>query len=49
MVVRGGRYRDQPGLHASRARAGWTTRSDDPTYLAGAEPVLDGMRKAGVP
>ena len=38
-----------PAYTLSRARAGWTARSDDPTYLAGAEPVLDGMRKAGVP
>jgi hypothetical protein len=27
----------------------WTTRSDDPTYLAQLEPILEGMRKAGVP
>ena len=33
----------------SRARADWTAISDDPTYLAGAKRILEGMRKAGVP
>jgi hypothetical protein len=33
----------------SRARVNWTAPSDDPTYLAQLEPLLDGMRKAGVP
>jgi hypothetical protein len=33
----------------SRARAAWTAMSDDPTYLAQFEPILEGMRKAGVP
>jgi TolB-like protein len=33
----------------SRVRAARTAMSDDPTYLAGLEPILDGMRKAGVP
>ena len=33
----------------SRARAAWTARSDDPTYLAQLEPIFEGMRKAGVP
>jgi TolB-like protein/class 3 adenylate cyclase len=33
----------------SRARAAWTARSDDPTYLAQLEPILEGLRKAGVP
>jgi TolB-like protein len=32
----------------SRARALWTARSDDPTYLAGIESILDGLRKAGL-
>ena len=27
----------------------WTAMSDDPTYLAQLEPILDGMRKAGLP
>ena len=31
------------------ARAVWMGWSDDPTYLAQLEPILDGMRKAGVP
>jgi hypothetical protein len=38
-----------PAFAISRARAAWTAMSDDPTYLAQLEPVLDGMRKAGVP
>jgi tetratricopeptide (TPR) repeat protein len=33
----------------SRARATWTARSDDPTYLAQLEPILEGLRKAGLP
>ena len=33
----------------SRARAAWTTMSDDPTYLAQIERLLEGLRKAGVP
>ena len=38
-----------PTYTISRRRASWTARSDDPTYLAQLEPVLEGMRKAGVP
>ena len=38
-----------PSFSISRARAAWTARSDDPTYLAQLEPILEGMRKAGVP
>jgi TolB-like protein/Tfp pilus assembly protein PilF len=38
-----------PNFNVSRARALWTAMSDDPTYLAGLEPVFEGMRKAGVP
>ncbi len=38
-----------PAFTISRARAAWTAQSDDPTYLAGLEPVFEGMRKAGVP
>ena len=33
----------------SRACALWTAMSDDPTYRAGAERILEGLRKAGVP
>ncbi len=33
----------------SRVRAFWIARSDDPTYLAQLEPILEGMRKAGLP
>ena len=38
-----------PTFAISRARAAYTARSDDPTYIAGLERILDGMRKAGVP
>jgi tetratricopeptide (TPR) repeat protein len=38
-----------PAFAISRARADWTAMSDDPTYLAQTERVLEGMRKAGVP
>ena len=38
-----------PAFTLSRARAGWTTMSDDPTYLAQLERVLEGLRRAGVP
>ena len=38
-----------PAFAISRARADWTARSDDPTYLARLEPIFDGLRKAGVP
>jgi tetratricopeptide (TPR) repeat protein len=38
-----------PTFAISRARASWTAMSDDPTYLAQLEPILDGLRKAGVP
>jgi TolB-like protein/class 3 adenylate cyclase len=33
----------------SRDRAVWTGVSDDPTFLAGLELLLDGLRKAGAP
>jgi tetratricopeptide (TPR) repeat protein len=38
-----------PAFTISRARAYWTAASDDPIYLAHLEPILDGLRKAGVP
>jgi TolB-like protein/class 3 adenylate cyclase len=38
-----------PTFAVSRARAAWTAVSDDPTYLAQLEPILEGLRKAGVP
>jgi TolB-like protein/class 3 adenylate cyclase len=38
-----------PAFCISRARAAWTAMSDDTTYLAGFEPLFDGLRKAGVP
>jgi tetratricopeptide (TPR) repeat protein len=37
-----------PTQAISRIRAAWTARSDHPTFLAGAERILEGMRKAGV-
>jgi TolB-like protein/class 3 adenylate cyclase len=38
-----------PPFSISRAHALWTAMSNDPTYLATIEPVLEAMRKAGVP
>ncbi len=38
-----------PAFNVTRARAAWTAQSDDATYLAGLEPVFEGMRKARVP
>ena len=38
-----------PAYTISRIRDAWTARSDDPTYLARLESILEGMRKAGVP
>jgi hypothetical protein len=38
-----------PTFSISRARAARTVRTDDSTYLAQLESVLDGLRKAGVP
>ena len=38
-----------PNFTVSRIRAARTARTDDPTYLAQLEPILEGLRKAGVP
>ncbi len=38
-----------PNFSISRGRAAWTAMSDDSTFLATIEPVLEGTRKAGVP
>jgi tetratricopeptide (TPR) repeat protein len=38
-----------PAFATSRARAAWNPMSDDPTYLAGLERVIEGMRIAGAP
>ena len=38
-----------PAFAVSRFRANWTARSDDPTYLAQLELILEGMRKSWVP
>ena len=38
-----------PTFTISRARADWPAMTDDPTFLAQIERVLEGLRKAGVP
>ncbi|MGB7973304.1 MAG: adenylate/guanylate cyclase domain-containing protein [Roseiarcus sp.] len=38
-----------PSFTVARARVIWTAMSHDPTYLTTLEPILDGLRKAGVP
>jgi tetratricopeptide (TPR) repeat protein len=38
-----------PKVTISRACAAWTQMSDDSTYLTTLEPILEGLRKAGVP
>ena len=38
-----------PAYTVSRRRAAWMAMSDDPTYLAQRETILEGLRKAGVP
>jgi hypothetical protein len=38
-----------PTFTISRGRALWTAMSDEPTYLAQLEPIIEGLRKAGVP
>jgi TolB-like protein/class 3 adenylate cyclase len=38
-----------PAFSISRAGSLWSAMSDDPTYLAQLEPILEGMRTAGVP
>ena len=38
-----------PSFTVSRARATYTPVSDDVTYLAQTELILEGFRKAGVP
>ncbi len=38
-----------PAYTVSRARAVWTGMNDDPMYLAQLEPIIDGLRKAGLP
>jgi tetratricopeptide (TPR) repeat protein len=37
-----------PAFPVSRARAGWMAMSDNQTFLAQIEPILDGLRKAGL-
>jgi tetratricopeptide (TPR) repeat protein len=38
-----------PAFSLPGARGAWSAMSDEPTYLAQIEPVLEGLRKAGVP
>jgi TolB-like protein len=38
-----------PTLTVSRAHAAWTAISDDPKYLTQLEPILEGLRRAGLP
>ena len=38
-----------PSFTISLARAVWRTASDDPTYLAQFDTILEGMRMAGIP
>jgi TolB-like protein len=38
-----------PTFTVARFYTTWAAMSDDPTYLAQLEPILEGMRKAGVP
>jgi tetratricopeptide (TPR) repeat protein len=38
-----------PAFAISRARTAWRAMSDDPTFLAGLERNLEGLRKAGLP
>ena len=45
----GGGLALNPALTVSRLSATLTTASDDPTFLAGCERLLEGLRKAGLP
>ena len=38
-----------PAFTVSRARTGWTAMLDDLADLPQLEPLLEGMRKAGLP
>jgi tetratricopeptide (TPR) repeat protein len=38
-----------PAFTIFSTRAAWTAMSDNPTYLASIEPILEGLRKAVVP
>jgi tetratricopeptide (TPR) repeat protein len=38
-----------PAFSISRSHASWTAWSVDPKYLAQLEPIVEGLRKAGVP
>ena len=38
-----------PTFAVTRFHAAWAAMSDDPRYLSQLEPILEGMRKAGVP
>ena len=47
-AIRAGRLLN-PAFTISSARSLWTAFSDEPNYVATIEPVLEGMRMAGVP
>ncbi len=38
-----------PAFTLCRARAAWMALSDDPTFLARTEQILEGLREAGIP
>jgi hypothetical protein len=38
-----------PAFAISRFRGNLAARSDNPTFLAQLEPILEGMRMAGIP
>jgi tetratricopeptide (TPR) repeat protein len=38
-----------PTFTIARARSLWTAMGDHPTYLAGLQPVFEGLREAGMP
>ena len=38
-----------PTFTVTRFHVAWAAMSDDPTYLSQFKPILEGMRKAGVP
>jgi hypothetical protein len=38
-----------PAFTIFRARAAWIAMSDNPNYLAQLEPLVEGLRQAGVP
>jgi hypothetical protein len=47
-AVKAGLALDQ-AFAISHANAAWKVLSDHPAYLAQLEPIVDGLRKAGLP